>query len=91
MQNSGKPEPGVGVKTNQSDEFPPVIILVPACFSESFGETAHFRKKNRKKGNQILIFSGANNTSDKSPDELKLGEKIHVPNPATIISRYPKL
>jgi glycine hydroxymethyltransferase len=39
----------------------------------------------------IAIYQGAPSTAGKAPAELKLGEKVTLPTPAKVVSRFPKL
>lgn len=42
-------------------------------------------------GTPIAIYQSAPKTSGKAPAELKPGDRVTLPTPATVISRFPKL
>jgi glycine hydroxymethyltransferase len=47
--------------------------------------------KSAQEGTPIMIYQGAPKTSGKSPSELKTGDRVTLPTPASIVSRFPKL
>jgi len=47
--------------------------------------------KYSEEGNQIFIFQGASNKPGQVISELRINEKVVLPAPASVISRFPKL
>lgn len=70
------------------------IGYVTSCAidSESFltGQ-AYIEQNSITEGFPIFVFQGAPNISNKAPSELKSGDRVVLPTPATIVSRFPKL
>jgi glycine hydroxymethyltransferase len=46
--------------------------------------------KYAEEGAEIAIFQGASKSSSKAPAELKYGDRVTLPTPAVILSRFPK-
>ncbi|MEK6223211.1 MAG: glycine cleavage system aminomethyltransferase GcvT [Chloroflexota bacterium] len=44
-----------------------------------------------KRKTPLLIFQSATDKPGKAPGELTMGEKINIPTPASVITRFPKL
>ena len=47
-------------------------------------------KKYAEEGALIEIFQGASKSSAKAPAELQYGDRVTLPTPAVILSRFPK-
>lgn len=70
------------------------IGLVTSCAIDSDGfltGQAYIEEKFAAEGTSIAIFQGAPKTPGKAPAELKDGERVNLPTPAQILSRFPKL
>jgi glycine hydroxymethyltransferase len=52
---------------------------------------AYLDLKNAVEGTPIAIFQGAPKQAGKAPAELVAGDRINLPNPAVVVSRFPKL
>jgi len=52
---------------------------------------AFIEMKYAQEGTPIAIYQGAPKTTGKMPAELKPGERVTLPTPATVCSRFPKL
>lgn len=71
-----------------------VIGLVTSCAVDSEGfltGQAFVDLKYAVEGTPIAIYQGAPKTAGKAPAELKPGERVTLPTPATVLSRFPKL
>ncbi|NPV86403.1 MAG: glycine cleavage system aminomethyltransferase GcvT [Anaerolineae bacterium] len=69
-----------------------VIGKVTSCAIDSEGfltGQAFVEIKSSAEGTPIAIYQGSPNTAGKPPAELQLGDRITLPTPATIISRFP--
>lgn len=71
-----------------------VIGTVTSCSidSESFltGQ-AFVELKYAEEGTPLAIYQSAPKSAGKAPAELKAGDRVTMPTPATVVSRYPKL
>jgi glycine hydroxymethyltransferase len=70
-----------------------VIGKVTSCAVESEGYLlgqAYLEKKYAVEGTQIAVFQSASDKAGKAPAKLKVGEKIAIPTPATVLSRFPR-
>ena len=71
-----------------------VIGVVTSCAVDSQGfltGQAFVDLKYAVDGTPVAIFQGAPQAAGKAPAELKWGEKVVLPTPALIVSRFPKL
>lgn len=71
-----------------------VIGTVTSCAVDSEGfltGQAIVEIKSSEEGTPIAIYQGAPKTGAKAPAEMKPGERILLPTPAIILSRFPKL
>ncbi len=71
-----------------------VIGVVTSCSIDSEGYQlgqAYLNHDFSDDGTQISIFAGSHRTkAGKAPGELGLGDKVPMPEPATVLSRFPK-
>jgi glycine hydroxymethyltransferase len=51
---------------------------------------AFIESKSAEEGNPILIYQGAPQSAGKNPAEMSVGDRVILPTPATIISRFPR-
>jgi glycine hydroxymethyltransferase len=75
------------------DRLGRVIGVVTSCAVDSEGYLlgqAHLQRKYTTKGTTIAIFQSASKKPGKAPAELGLGDRISVPTPATVLSRFPQ-
>ena len=71
-----------------------VIGVVTSCAVDSEGfltGQAYVELKYAVEGTPIWIFQGAPKAAGKAPAELKTGDRVTLPTPAVIVSRFPKL
>ena len=71
-----------------------VIGVVTSCAVDKEGfltGQAYLDVKYAVEGTPIAIFQGAPKQAGKSPAELVSGDRINLPTPATVVSRFPKL
>ncbi len=71
-----------------------VIGHVTSCAVDSEGfltGQVFVDNKSSIEGTPISIYQSASNVGGKAPSELKTGEKVILPTPAIILSRFPKL
>ncbi len=71
-----------------------VVGYVTSCAIDSEGYLtgqAYIDIKLAEEGTPISIYQGAPKAPGKAPAELKNGDRITLPTPATIVSRFPKL
>lgn len=71
-----------------------VIGFVTSCAVDSEGYLtgqAYVESKSALEGTPIAIYQGAPKTAGKTPAELKPGDRVTLPTPAVILSRFPKL
>ena len=69
------------------------IGKVTSCAVDSDGfltGQAILERKYAKIGTPIMIFQNAPDTAGKPPAKLKLGDKVSIPNGATVITRFLK-
>ena len=76
-----------------TDKRGKTVGVVTSCAIDKEGYLtgqAYVDLKNAKKGTFLLIFPGA---SDKAvaPADLNVGDRMNVPNAATVLRRFPKL
>lgn len=70
-----------------------VIGVVTSCSADREGYLlgqAYVDLKYAMAGSDIYIFQGAPDRISKSPAEMKVGDRIVLPNAATVIRRFPK-
>lgn len=66
---------------------------VTSCAVDSEGYLtgqAFVELKSAEVGSSILVYQGAPQSAGKSPAEMAVGDRVILPTPATIISRFPK-
>lgn len=71
-----------------------VIGLVTSCAVDKEGfltGQAYLDLKNAVEGTPIAIFQGAPKQAGKAPSDLVAGDRITLPTPAVVVSRFPKL
>ena len=52
---------------------------------------AFVESKYAEEGTSIKIYPSASKTAGKAPADLKTGDRVTLPTPATVVSRFPKL
>ncbi|HVN54380.1 MAG TPA: glycine cleavage system aminomethyltransferase GcvT [Anaerolineaceae bacterium] len=70
-----------------------VIGQVTSCAVDSDGfltGQAFIEEKSAEEGTQIAIFQSAPTAAGKAPAELKVGDRLVLPTPAVVTSRFPK-
>jgi glycine hydroxymethyltransferase len=71
-----------------------VIGLVTSCAVDKEGYLtglAYLDLKNAVEGTPIAIYQGAPKQAGKAPSELVAGDRVTLPTPAVVVSRFPKL
>jgi glycine hydroxymethyltransferase len=71
-----------------------VIGVVTSCAVDKEGfltGQAYLDLKNAVEGTPIAIYQGAPKQAGKAPSELITGDRIILPTPAVVVSRFPKL
>lgn len=71
-----------------------VIGFVTSCAVDSEGfltGQALVELKSAQEGTPVAVYQGAPKTTGKMPFELKVGDRVTLPTPAVIVSRFPKL
>ncbi len=71
-----------------------VIGVVTSCAVDSEGfltGQAFVEFKYAVEGTPVAIFQGAPKAAGKAPSDLQMGERVVLPTPAMIVSRFPKL
>ncbi len=71
-----------------------VIGVVTSCAVDKEGfltGQASLELKSAVEGTPLFIYQGAPKQSGKAPAELNPGDKVTLPTPATVVSRFPKL
>ena len=69
------------------------IGVVTSCAVDSEGfltGQANLDIKSMKVGTPIFIFQSASEKAGKAPADLSIGDKVSIPTPATVISRFPE-
>jgi glycine hydroxymethyltransferase len=75
------------------DEAGRVIGTVTSCSLDTEGYRlgqAYLELKSTAEGTPIAVFQSASDKPDKPRKELRLGDKVTLPEPATVLSRFPK-
>ena len=70
-----------------------VIGIVTSCSMDSEGYQlgqVYLKKDHRKKGTQLGVFAGAHRAKESKLSALSFGDKTAVPEPITILTRFPK-
>jgi glycine hydroxymethyltransferase len=70
-----------------------VVGVVTSCAIDSDGfltGQAFVDQKSSEEGTPIAIYQGSPQTTGKAPSELKTGDRMTLPTPAVIASRFPK-
>jgi glycine hydroxymethyltransferase len=92
MENKGARPPHQGDPI--LDKKGKVIGVVTSCSIDSEGYQlgqAYLEEAYTEEGTSIAVFAGSGRTkAGKAPGELHLGDKIPMPEPATVLSRFPK-
>jgi glycine hydroxymethyltransferase len=71
-----------------------VIGEVTSCAIDKEGfltGQAYVDLRSAEEGTRIAIYQSASDKSGKAPRELAMGDRVTLPTPATIVSRFPKL
>ncbi len=90
-------EKGVRLAHNGDPVLEPkgkVIGVVTSCAIDSEGfltGQAYLELKYTAEGTPIAIFQSAAKAAGKAPAELKAGDRVTLPTPALVVSRFPKL
>ena len=69
-----------------------VIGNVTSCAVDQEGYLlgqAYLKKKYIAKGTPIAVFQSASGQAGKAPAELAFGDRVSIPTPATVLSRFP--
>ena len=70
-----------------------VIGVVTSCAVDAEGfltGQAFVELKSAEEGTPIAIYQGAPKVAGKAPAEMKAGDRVTLPTPAVVISRFPK-
>jgi glycine hydroxymethyltransferase len=70
------------------------VGVVTSCAVDSEGYLtgqAYVDSKCAEKDTPLLVFQSAPSTPEKAPAALKVGDRISLPSPAVVLSRFPKL
>jgi len=70
-----------------------VIGHVTSCAVDAEGfllGQAYLERKYAVEGTPIAVFQSASDKAEKARKELKIGERVALPEPAKVISRFPK-
>jgi glycine hydroxymethyltransferase len=90
-------EKGIRMAHNQDpvvDAKGRVIGVVTSCAVDSQGfltGQAFLELKSAEEGTPLAIYQGAPKASGKAPAELRPGDRVTLPTPAVVVSRFPKL
>jgi len=66
---------------------------VTSCAVESEGfltGQAFIDRKLAEEGTPVFIYQSASTSSGKPPADLKNGDRVTLPTPAAVVSRFPK-
>ncbi|TET34298.1 MAG: glycine cleavage system aminomethyltransferase GcvT [Anaerolineales bacterium] len=69
------------------------IGVVTSCAVDSDGfltGQAYLDLKSSKVGTPVFIFQSAPKKASKAPADLSVGDKVSIPTPATVITRFPE-
>ena len=69
-----------------------VIGAVTSCAVDSEGYLlgqAHLEMKYSEEGTRVAIFQGASRETPKAAATLKAGDRVAIPSPATVLTRFP--
>ncbi len=69
------------------------VGVVTSCSVDSEGfltGQAFVELKYAEEGTPLAIFQSAPKAAGKAPAELKIGDRVNLPTPAAVVSRYPK-
>ncbi len=75
------------------DEAGRVIGHVTSCSIDTEGfrlGQAYVELKYTAEGTPVYVFQSASDKPEKARKGLKAGEKVTLPEPATVLSRFPK-
>jgi glycine hydroxymethyltransferase len=70
-----------------------VIGIVTSCAVDSQGYLtgqASLEMKSSQEGTPLFIYQGNPASTGKNPSELSVGDKVILPTPAVVVSRFPK-
>jgi len=74
------------------DEHGKTIGTVTSCAIDSEGSLtgqAYILNKYAKQGTKVFIYQGSPQKAGKAPANLVMGDRVHLPSRATVISRFP--
>jgi glycine hydroxymethyltransferase len=75
------------------DEKGRVVGRVTSCAVDSEGfllGQAYLERKVAVEGTPVAVFQSASEKAEKARKELRFGERVSLPEPATVLSRFPK-
>jgi len=70
-----------------------VVGIVTSCSIDSDGYQLGqvlLQKDYRKRGTELAVFAGSSRAKAKELSNLAIGKKVNMPEPVTILSRFPK-
>ncbi len=70
-----------------------VIGAVTSCAVDQEGYLlgqAYLEKKYTVEGTPVAVFQGAAREAGKPPAEFRIGDRVVIPTPATVLSRFPR-
>ncbi|MFW5709138.1 MAG: serine hydroxymethyltransferase [Chloroflexota bacterium] len=71
-----------------------IVGIVTSCSIDSEGYQlgqAYIKSDYLDEGTQLAVFAGAERVKDKATiDAVKLGKKVNLPDPITVLSRFPR-
>lgn len=70
-----------------------VVGIVTSCSIDSEGYQlghVYLKRELRKRGTRLGLFSGTGRWKDRNLSATKLGDRANVPEPITILTRFPK-
>jgi len=71
-----------------------VIGVVTSCAVDSegfFTGLAFLELKSAVEGTPVFVYQSAHSLVSQNPSELNAGDKVSLPSPAVVVSRFPKL
>jgi glycine hydroxymethyltransferase len=69
-----------------------MIGVVTSCAVDQYGYLlgqAYLKQEFTTEGTPIAIFQSASKKAGKAPAELSVGDRVTIPTPATVLSRFP--
>ena len=70
-----------------------VIGFVTSCAVDSEGYLlgqAHLELKSLEPGTSIAVFQGASSKAGKALGEVAIGDRVTIPTPANVLTRFPR-